>query len=353
MDNFYLKYAEELPYPFPSIQKIKEDYLNIWKKNIINESSILKNLFLEKYALYIEDKIKKIIDTIISIIESYRYAFLENYLYYLDNDDKFYININDEENSFKTKFLKDIYNSILLIIDNLFSSNKLLPLIYKDKLQCLENKKQGSIPKNLNIQISNEEFYKKINTDIEKLENKLEQYKDIFNFNKNQNTIYPKDEELNKLFDEFNKKNRDKNIEIQKKIKKCCNPIIKDKLISKKVDIIIPTDNSKFEELLNISKTIQEIKNDIKDIKEKQNNYCVSSLINKNLAFDEFNNIKMNTIKMNGEIGELKDEIKTLNNNYLKMVNDIEIQNKKYKEIKDKNDEINRQINFFINNINN
>ena len=116
MDNFYLKYSEEIPYPIQSIKNIKDNYLNIWKKNLMNELSILKNLFLDKYSSYIEEKIKKIINTIISIIELYRYSFLENYLYFLNNDDKFYININDEENSFKIKFLKDIYNSILLII---------------------------------------------------------------------------------------------------------------------------------------------------------------------------------------------------------------------------------------------
>ena len=351
MDNFYLKYSEEIPYPIQSIKNIKEDYLNIWKKNLINELSILKNLFLDKYSSYIEEKIKKIINTITSIIELYRYSFLENYLYFLNNDDKFYININDEENSFKIKFLKDIYNSILLLIDNLFSSNKFLPLIYQDKLKFLECKKESFL-KEGKVQIKNEDFLQKLFLDIKRLENKLEEYKDVFNFNKNQDTIYPNDEELNKLFSEFNSKNYNKNIEIQNKIEKCCNQTIIDKLISKKIDIIIPTNNSKFEELLNVSKTIQGIKEDIKDIKDKQNNYCVSSLINKNMAFDEFNNIKINTIKINGKIGEFKDEIKNLNNKYLTIVNEIEKEDKKFREIKDKNDEINNKINFIINNIN-
>ena len=91
MENYYLKYAEELSYPFPSIQKIKEDYLLIWKQNIIKELLTLKNLFLEKYSLYLEENIKDVINIIISLAEQYRYAFLENYLYYLSNDDKIYI----------------------------------------------------------------------------------------------------------------------------------------------------------------------------------------------------------------------------------------------------------------------
>ena len=342
MENYYLKYADELPYPFPSIQKIKEDYLQIWKQNIIKELSTLKNLFLGKYTSYLEENIKDVINIIISVAEQYRYGFLDNYLYYLSNDDKINININDEENIFKLKFLKDIYNSILLLIDNLFSVNKLFMIIYQDKLYITANK-------NIKVKINNQEFLKKLNLDLEKLQNKLEQYKDIFNFKKNQNNIYPNDEELNKIFDEFNTKNRNKNIELQKKIKKCNNQIIKDKLISKKVDIFIPTNNSKFEELLNVSKEIQEIKDDIKDIKEKQNNYCLSSLINNNLEFSEFNKIKNNTLEINNDIINLKDETKNYNDKYLKMINDIEKQDKQYEEIKKKNDEINNKINFIIN----
>ena len=349
MDNYYLKYASEIPYPHPTIKIIKEEYLNVWKKNILNELSILKNLFLEKYSLYIEENIKKIISTITSIIEQYRYSFLENYLYYLSNDDKFYININDEENTFKLKFLKDIYNSILLLIDNLFSANKLLQLIYQDKFQNLIPKKDSEV-NNILIQINNNDFYNKLNIDIEKLQKKLDQYKDVFNYNKNQGTRYPNEDELNKIFEEFNKKNRNKNIEIQKKIKKCNNKIIKDKLISKKADIFIQPTNPEFNELFNLSKNIQLIKNDINDIKEKQNKYCISSLINKNKEFEEFNKIKINTGEIINQVEEFKEEIKKYNDKYLKMGNDIENQDKKYKEIKDRNDEINNKINLFINN---
>ena len=342
MENYYLKYAADLPFPFPSIKKIKEEYLQIWKQNIIKEIFALKNLFLGKYSLYLEENIKDVINIIISLAEQYRYAFLENYLYYLSNEDKIYININDEENSFKIKFLKDIYNSILLLLDNLFSTNKIFLLIYQDKLYNIANK-------NFKVQINNNEFFNKLNSDIEKLQNKLEQYKDIFNFKNNQNNIYPNDEELNKIFDEFNSINRNKNLELQKRIKKCNNKIIKDKLISKKVDIFIQPYNSKFDELFNLSKEIQGIKDDIKDIKEKQSNYCVSSLINKNLEFDEFNKIKNNTLEINNDIVNFKDEIKNHNDKYLKMISDIEKQDKKYEDIKKLNDDINKKISFFIN----
>jgi hypothetical protein len=300
------------------------------------------HLFLGEYSLYLEENIKDVINIIISLAEQYRYAFLENYLYYLSNEDKIYININDEENSFKIKFLKDIYNSILLLIDNLFSTNKIFLLIYQDKLHNIANK-------NFKVQINNNEFFNKLNSDIEKLQNKLEQYKGIFNFKNNQNNIYPNDEELNKIFDEFNSINRNKNLELQKRIKKCNNKIIKDKLISKKVDIFIQPCNSKFDELFNLSKEIQGIKDDIKDIKEKQSNYCVSSLINKNLEFDEFNKIKNNTLEINNDIVNFKDEIKNHNDKYLKMISDIEKQDKKYEDIKKLNDDINKKISFFIN----
>ena len=64
-------------------------------------------------------------------------------------------------------------------------------IIYQDKLYITANK-------NIKVKINNQEFLKKLNSDIEKLQNKLEQYKDIFNFKKNQNNIYTNDEEHNK-----------------------------------------------------------------------------------------------------------------------------------------------------------
>ena len=350
MDNFYLKYAEELPYPYPSIQKMKEQYLTIWKKNILNELSILKNLFLEKYSSFLEEKLKKLIENIASLIEEYRYSFLENYLYYLNTDDRFYININDEQNNFKIKFLKEIYNSILLLIDNLCSSNKIIPLIYEDKLINLSPKKSSS-SENLKIQINNEEFFNKFAFDINKIQSKLDKNKIFFNFNKTQDNLYPNDKELKQLFDEFNKNNCNKNLELENQIKKCNNKIIKEKLISKQTDIVIKQNNAQLYELLTMAKTIQGIKNDIKNIKEKQNIYCASSLIDTNKALNEFNNIKNNTMKINSEINDLKNGINEYNRKYLNMINDIENHDKKYLDIKMKNDEINEKINLFIQNI--
>ena len=89
MDNFYLKYAEDIPHPLPSVKIIKDKYINIWKGNILNELMILKNLFLNKYSLYLNDNIILLLNNIASLIEQFRYLFLEQYLYYLDNDDKF------------------------------------------------------------------------------------------------------------------------------------------------------------------------------------------------------------------------------------------------------------------------
>jgi hypothetical protein len=347
MDNFYLKYAEDLPYPIPSTQVIKENYLCIWKKNIINELSILKNLFLEKYSLYLNDKIIAIISKISTIIEHYRYLFLEQYLYYLNNDDKFYIDINDEINIFKIKFIKEIYNKILLLIDNLCSCNKILSLIYQDKLKNYETKK-NSITENLKVEINNEEILNKLYSDIDIIEKEFENKKNIFNFKNNQNILYPKKEELNKLFDEFNINNYNNNLEINHKLKRNPNQIVRDKLLSKKTDIVIKKDNPEFEELLEIAKNIQEIKNDIKNIKEKQMNYCASSMIDKNFMKDEFNNIKANTIKINSDVEGLKDEIKEYNNKYKQIINNIDNHHNKYLDIKKRNDDINNKINIFI-----
>ena len=347
MENFYLKYAEELTYPLPSIQVIKDEYLKIWKKNIINLSYILKNIFLEKYSLYLNDKIIKLITKISSIIEQYRYLFLEQYLYYLNNDDKFYININDNINTFKIKFLREIYNKILLLIDNICSCNKILNLIYQDKLHYFENKKD-CISNNLKVQINNEEIFNKLFFDIEIIEKQFENKKNIFNFKNNQNKLYPKEEELNKLFEEFNINNYNNNLEIQKKIQKCSNKIIKDKLLSKKNDLYIKQRNPQFNELFKLSKVIQEIKNNIKDIKDKQNNYCISSMIDKNSFNDEFNKIKINTIKINSEINKLKDEIKEYNCKYLSMMNNIDNYHEKYLSIKKSNDILNSKINIFL-----
>ena len=308
MDNFYLKYAEDLPYPIPSVQIIKDNYINIWKKNILNELSILKNIFLERYSLYLNNKIIQIITKISSLIEQYRYLFLEQFLYYLNNDDKFYIDINDEMNIFKIRFLKEMYNKILLLIDNLCSCNKILVLIYQDKLKNFETKK-NSITKNLKVEINNEEIFNKLYSDIDIIDKEFENKKDIFNFKNNQNILYPKKEEFNKLFEEFNINNYNNNLQIQNKLKKNPNQAVKDKLLSKKIDIVIKQDNPEFEELLKMSKDIQEIKNDIKNIKQKQMNYCASSMIDKNGNHfnEEFNNFKTNTIKINSEIEGQKD----------------------------------------------
>ena len=350
MDNFYLKYAEDLPYPIPSVQIIKDNYINIWKKNILNELSILKNIFLERYSLYLNNKIIQIITKISSLIEQYRYLFLEQFLYYLNNDDKFYIDINDEMNIFKIRFLKEMYNKILLLIDNLCSCNKILVLIYQDKLKNFETKK-NSITKNLKVEINNEEIFNKLYSDIDIIDKEFENKKDIFNFKNNQNILYPKKEEFNKLFEEFNINNYNNNLQIQNKLKKNPNQAVKDKLLSKKIDIVIKQDNPEFEELLKMSKDIQEIKNDIKNIKQKQMNYCASSMIDKNGNHfnEEFNNFKTNTIKINSEIEGLKDEIKEYTNKYIQIINNIDNHHNKYLDIKKINDDINNKINNFLN----
>ena len=122
-------------------------------------------------------------------------------------------------------------------------------------------------------------------------------------------------------------------------------------MISKQTNIVIKQNNAQLYELLTMAKAIQGIKNDIKNIKEKQNIYCVSSLIDSNKALNEFNDIKNNTMKINSEIDELKNGMNEYNRKYLNMINDIENHDKKYLDIKMKNDEINEKINLFIQNI--
>lgn len=348
MDNFYLKYAEDIPYPLPSVEIIKENYMNIWKRNILNELIILKNVFINKYSIYLNDKITTLINNIISLIEKYRYLFLEQYLYYLNNNDKFYININDKKNIFKIKFLKESYNKILLLIDNLCSCNKTLSLIYQDKLMNYEIKKDCP-SKNLKVLINNEEIYNKINFDINIIEKEFENNKNIFNFQNNQDLLYPNNEEFNKLYEEFNANNYKNNLLIKNKINKNPSPVIKDKLLSQKIDIVIQQNNPDFDELLNLSKKIQEIKNDVKDIKEKQNNYCSSSMIEKNYFKVDFNNLKSNTIKLNDDINLLKDDIKEYNNKYIQLMDNIDDFHNKYNNIKNRNDKLNNKIKIFLN----
>ena len=67
------------------------------------------------------------------------------------------------------------------------------------------------------------------------------------------------------------------------------------------------------------------------------------------MEFDEFNKIKNNTLEINNDIVNFKDEIKNHNDKYLKMISDIEKQDKKYEDIKKLNDDINKKISFFIN----
>ena len=344
MENFYLKYSEDLPCPLPSINTLKNEYINIWKKNLINEIFILKNILENKYSLYLNDIIIKLLKKIIHIIEEYRYIFLEQYLYYLNNEDKFYININNNINIFKIKFLKESYNKILLLIDNLFTYNKKLFLFHNNNLQVYEVKNYS---KTENNKMNNDFFYKLL-SDIETIEKEFEKYKNIFNFKKNQDILYPKEEEFNKLFEEFNNNNNNNNLEIQKKIKKCPPKIIKDKLLSNKADIIIKKNNPNLDEIYNISKIIKDMKNNIKDIKEKQKNYCTSSMFNKINFEEEFRYLKNSTKKINNDIYEQKKEIKELNNKYKVITNNIEYYHNEFKDIKKANIYLNDKIELYL-----
>ena len=69
----------------------------------------------------------------------------------------------------------------------------------------------------------------------------------------------------------------------------------------------------------------------------------------KNYFNDEFISIKSNTIKINSEVGGLKDEIKEYNNKYNKIMNNIKIFHNKYIDIKKSNDDLNSQIKTFLN----
>jgi len=341
MENLYLKYSEELPCPLPSISVLKSEYINGWKQNIIYEADILKNILENKYSLYLNDIIIKLLNKIVHIIEQYRYLFLEQYLYYLDNEDKFYININDNINIFKIKFLKETYNKILLLIDNICSFNKILVLLHNNNLPVFEVK-INSLKENLKI---NDELFYKLLSDIEKIEKDFEKYKNIFNFKNNQNILYPKEEEFNKLFEEFNINNYNNNLEIEKKIKKCPPKIIKDKLLSSKTDIVIKKNNPNLDEIYKISKFIIDIKDNIKDIKEKKKNYCISSIFDKKNFEDEF---KDSTIKINDDVCTQKNEIKDFNNKYKTLMNNIEQYHNDFLNIKKTNDCLNDRIEIYL-----
>ena len=344
MENFYLKYSDELPCPLPSISILKNEYINIWKKNIICETDILKNILENNYSFNLNDIITKLLTKIVNIIEQYRYLFLEQYLYYLDNDDKFYININDNINIFKIKFLKETYNKILLLIDNICSYDKKLVLFHNNNLKVFKEKNYS---KSENLKINDELFYKLL-SDIEKIEKDFEKYKNIFNFKNNQNKLYPKEEEFNKLYEEFNINNSNNNLEIEKKIKKCPPKIIKEKLLSNKIDIVIKKNNPNLDEIYEISKIIKDIKDNIKDIKEKQKNYCTSSIIDQKNFEEEFTSIKNSTIKLNNDIYGQRSEIKELNNKYKTFINNIENYHNEFLDIKKANDSLNNKIEFYL-----
>jgi len=344
MENFYLKYSDELPCPLPSISILKNEYINIWKKNIICETEILKNILENNYSFNLNDIITKLLTKIVNIIEQYRYLFLEQYLYYLDNDDKFYININDDINIFKIKFLKETYNKILLLIDNICSYDKKLVLFHNNNLKVFKEKNYS---KSENLKINDELFYKLL-SDIEKIEKDFEKYKNIFNFKNNQNKLYPKEEEFNKLYEEFNINNSNNNLEIEKKIKKCPPKIIKEKLLSNKIDIVIKKNNPNLDEIYEISKIIKDIKDNIKDIKEKQKNYCTSSIIDQKKFEEEFKSIKNSTIKLNNDVYGQRSEIKELNNKYKTFINNIENYHNEFLDIKKANDSLNNKIEFYL-----
>ena len=344
MENLYLKYSEELSCPLPSISILKNEYINGWKQNIIYEADILKNILENKYSLYLDDIIINLLKKIVHIIEQYRYLFLEQYLYYLDNEDKFYININDNINIFKIKFLKETYNKILLLIDNICSYNNKLVLLHNNNLQVFEVK---NYLKSENLKINDELFYKLL-TEIEKIEKEFDKYKNIFNFKNNQNILYPKEEEFSKLFEEFNINNNNINLEIEKKIKKCPPKIIKEKLLSNKIDIVIKKNNPNLDEIYKISKFIKDMKDNIKDIKEKQKNYCISSIFDKKSFQDEFRSIKDSTIKINDDIYGQKNEIKEFNNKYKALINNIEHYHNEFLNIKKTNDCLNDRIEIYL-----
>ena len=68
---------------------LKNEYIKVWKKNIICETDILKIILENNYSFNLNDIIIKLLTKIVNKIEQYRYLFLDQYLNYLDNDDKF------------------------------------------------------------------------------------------------------------------------------------------------------------------------------------------------------------------------------------------------------------------------
>ena len=216
--------------------------------------------------------------------------------------------------------------------------------MHNNNLQVFEVK-INSLSENLKI---NDELFYKLLSDIEKIEKDFEKYKNIFNFKNNQNILYPKEEEFNKLFEEFNINNYNNNLEIEKKIKKCPPKIIKDKFLSSKTDIVIKKNNPNFDEIYKISKFIKDIKDNIKDIKEKQKNYCISSIFDKKNFEDEFKNIRDSTIKINDDIYAQKNEIKEFNHKYKTLMNNIEQYHNEFLNIKKTNDCLNDRIEIYL-----
>ena len=348
MNNFYVKYADDLPYPLPDIEIVLSDYLEPWKKTIISEINIINSLFFEKYLAYISPEIKSFLTQLATLMEQYRYLFIEQFICFLNARDKFYITMSDPSNLSKVRFLKEIYNNFLLIIENFLKQNKILVLIYEDKLEYFE-KKRDVISPELIASINNIEYFKKLNFDLLSLEKELNNNKNNFSFKINFDKLYPSNETLNDLYKEFNQNNMINNKELEKNAKKYHNDIITSKLLNNKVNVVIKQNDKFLEELGNLGKIIQEIKDNLKEIKEKQNNYCVSSLVNNKNYNNEFNQIKNKNMKMIDEIEDIKKEINKFNIKHDGMNRDIEKFEIKYKDLQKTNEAINQKINNLIN----
>ena len=224
MDNYYLKYETDIIHQYELNDLL--DALTKWKDNLINEKSVITDIIeiLQNNNICAANIIN-IFESINEIIEIHC-GFIKEFCYCLNEYD---VDLSDKVQKAKIIFLRENYNNILLIIEQLFSRDK--------KLRMLREKK-NNFTKKEKIFIKSE-IEEKFRKDIEKIKNEQISKKENFNFINNK--IYPNDELMDKMFDDFLYQAQTENQKLALRAKYCANPKIKEKILSKKVNINMDT----------------------------------------------------------------------------------------------------------------
>lgn len=224
MENFYLKYETDVIHQY-ELNDLLET-LTKWKDNLINEKNVISDMVeilqnnnnCAANIIHIFEAISEIIDI--------HCCFIDEFCYCLNEYD---VDLSDKVQKAKIAFLRENYNNILLIIEQFFSRDKKLRMIREKKI---------IFPKREKI-ILKSETEEKFRKDIEKIKNSQISKKENFNFINNK--IYPNDELMDKMFDDFLYQTKAENEKLALRAKYCANPKIKENILSKKLNINMNT----------------------------------------------------------------------------------------------------------------